>query len=95
LTNHARCLNAVFRRLSSLPLADAIGRGPFFLYFLGAVVTFPIAFLTTSSVDVLFLLIPFVGIFTLGVTSGFPIYLPELFPTAVRTTVASITSAAS
>jgi MFS family permease len=69
------------------PLADAIGRrGTFFLYFAGAVVTFPIAFLTTSSVDVLFLLIPFVGIFTLGVTSGFPIYLPELFPTAVRTT---------
>jgi MFS family permease len=69
------------------PLADAIGRkGTFFLYFLGAVVTFPIAFLTTSSVSALFLLIPFVGIFTLGVTSGFPIYLPELFPTAVRTT---------
>jgi MFS family permease len=69
------------------PLADAIGRrGTFFLYFLGAVVTFPIAFLTTSSVGTLFLLIPFVGIFTLGVTSGFPIYLPELFPTAVRTT---------
>ena len=69
------------------PLADAIGRrGTFFLYFAGAVVMFPIAFLTTSNVDVLFLLIPFVGIFTLGVTSGFPIYLPELFPTAVRTT---------
>jgi len=69
------------------PLADAIGRrGTFFLYFAGAVVMFPIAFLSTSNVDVLFLLIPFVGIFTLGVTSGFPIYLPELFPTAVRTT---------
>jgi MFS family permease len=69
------------------PLADAIGRKrTFFLYFVGAVVTFPIAFLTTSSVDALFWLIPLVGIFTLGVTSGFPIYLPELFPTAVRTT---------
>jgi MFS family permease len=82
-------LNAVslFGYLLFGPLADAIGRrGTFFLYFLGAVVTFPIAFLTTSSVSTLFLLIPFVGIFTLGVTSGFPIYLPELFPTAVRTT---------
>ncbi len=69
------------------PLADALGRKKtFFLYFAGAVVTFPIAFLTTSSVDSLFLLLPFVGIFTLGVTSGFPIYLPELFPTSVRTT---------
>jgi MFS family permease len=69
------------------PLADAIGRrGTFFLYFAGAVVTFPLAFLTSSSVDALFFLLPLVGIFTLGVTSGFPIYLPELFPTAVRTT---------
>jgi MFS family permease len=69
------------------PLADRIGRKKtFFLYFAGAVVTFPLAFLTTSSVDALFWLLPLVGIFTLGVTSGFPIYLPELFPTAVRTT---------
>jgi MFS family permease len=69
------------------PLADWIGRKKtFFLYFAGAVVTFPLAFLTTSSVDALFWLLPLVGIFTLGVTSGFPIYLPELFPTAVRTT---------
>jgi MFS family permease len=69
------------------PLADAIGRrGAFLLYFVGAVCLFPITFLTTSRVDTVFLLVPFVGIFTLGVTSGFPIYLPELFPTAVRTT---------
>jgi hypothetical protein len=47
---------------------------------------FPIAFLTTSRVETVFLLVPLVGIFTLGVTSGFPIYLPELFPTAVRAT---------
>jgi MFS family permease len=69
------------------PLADWIGRrGAFFLFFVGAVILFPVAFLTTSNVNVLFLLVPLVGIFTLGVTSGFPIYLPELFPTAVRTT---------
>jgi MFS family permease len=69
------------------PLADAIGRrGAFFLYFVGAVCLFPITFLTTSTLDTVFLLVPLVGIFTLGVTSGFPIYLPELFPTAVRTT---------
>ncbi len=69
------------------PLADSIGRrGAFFLYFLGAVILFPAAFLSTSSLTALFLLLPLVGIFTLGVTSGFPIYLPELFPTSVRTT---------
>jgi MFS family permease len=69
------------------PLADWIGRrGAFLLFFVGAVILFPVAFLTTSNVNVLFLLVPLVGIFTLGVTSGFPIYLPELFPTAVRTT---------
>ncbi len=69
------------------PLADSIGRrGAFFVYFLGAVCLFPITFLASSSVDMVFLLVPLVGIFTLGVTSGFPIYLPELFPTAVRAT---------
>jgi MFS family permease len=69
------------------PLADAIGRrGAFLLYFIGAVCLFPITFLGSNSVDSVFLLVPLVGIFTLGVTSGFPIYLPELFPTAVRTT---------
>jgi MFS family permease len=69
------------------PLADAIGRrASFLIYFIGAVVLFPLTFLTTSSVGPLFALVPLVGIFTLGVTSGFPIYLPELFPTEVRTT---------
>jgi MFS family permease len=69
------------------PLADAIGRrGAFLLYFVGAVCLFPLTFLTSADVHTVFLLVPFVGIFTLGVTSGFPIYLPELFPTAVRTT---------
>ncbi|MGH9332715.1 MAG: MFS transporter, partial [Vicinamibacteria bacterium] len=69
------------------PLADAIGRrGTFFLYFVGAVVLFPATFLGGHSLSVIFALVPFVGIFTLGVTSGFPIYLPELFPTEVRTT---------
>jgi MFS family permease len=69
------------------PLADRIGRrGAFFLFFVGAVILFPLTFLTTSNVNMVFLLVPLVGIFTLGVTSGFPIYLPELFPTAVRTT---------
>jgi MFS family permease len=69
------------------PLADRFGRRPtFLLYFIGAVVLFPLTFLTSDSLTMLFALVPLVGIFTLGVTSGFPIYLPELFPTEVRTT---------
>src|SRR5258707_13420038 len=39
-----------------------------------------------SGITQIFILLPLVGFFTLGVTSGFPIYLPELFPTRVRTT---------
>jgi MFS family permease len=69
------------------PLAERLGRRPtFLLYFIGAVVLFPLTFLTSDSLTMLFALVPLVGIFTLGVTSGFPIYLPELFPTEVRTT---------
>jgi MFS family permease len=69
------------------PLADKLGRRPTFrIYFIGAVVLFPLTFLTSGSLTMLFALVPLVGIFTLGVTSGFPIYLPELFPTEVRTT---------
>jgi MFS family permease len=69
------------------PLADALGRRAAFLtFFIGAVVLFPVTFLLAQSVGMIFVLVPLVGFFTLGVTSGFPIYLPELFPTEVRTT---------
>jgi len=69
------------------PLADRFGRRiTFLIYFIGGVVIFPSTFLATSSLTQVFALVPFVGFFTLGITSGFPIYLPELFPTHVRTT---------
>src|SRR5262249_27658183 len=68
------------------PLADRVGRRPAFLvFFLGGVILFPVTFLLTTGITQIFLLLPLVGIFTLGITSGFPIYLPELFPTRVRT----------
>ena len=47
---------------------------------------FPVTFMAVRTLAGVFLLLPVVGCFTLGVTSGFPIYLPELFPTRVRTT---------
>ncbi|HMG36229.1 MAG TPA: MFS transporter [Blastocatellia bacterium] len=69
------------------PLADRLGRRiTFLLFFAGGVVMFPVTFLAVKSLAGVFLLLPAVGFFTLGVTSGFPIYLPELFPTRVRTT---------
>jgi MFS family permease len=78
---------ALFGYLAFAPLADRFGRKPaFFFYFAGAVIAFPAAFLMTSGLTQLFAMLPVVGFFTLGVTSGFPIYLPELFPTKVRTT---------
>ena len=78
---------ALFGYLGFGPLADRCGRKvAFAFYFAGALIAFPVAFLMTSGVSGLFALLPLVGFFTLGVTSGFPIYLPELFPTRVRTT---------
>jgi MFS family permease len=82
-------LNAgsLFGYLSFGPLADRAGRrGAFLFFFLGGVIVFPMTFLLTTSITQVFVLLPLVGFFTLGVTSGFPIYLPELFPTRVRTT---------
>jgi MFS family permease len=82
-------LNAgsLFGYLSFGPLADRFGRrATFLIYFTGGLIIFPLTFLTTSGIGQIFILLPVVGVFTLGITSGFPIYLPELFPTRVRTT---------
>jgi len=69
------------------PLADRYGRRRAFLFFfIGGLVMFPLTFLKAESLGLLFVLLPVLGFFTLGITSGFPIYLPELFPTRVRTT---------
>jgi MFS family permease len=78
---------SLFGYLSFGPLADRAGRrGAFLFFFIGGLIAFPVAFLLTTSITQVFILLPLVGFFTLGVTSGFPIYLPELFPTRVRTT---------
>ena len=78
---------ALFGYLLFGPLADRYGRrAAFAVYFIGGVVLFPVTFLLTTNATQVFFLLPLVGFFTLGITSGFPIYLPELFPTHVRTT---------
>jgi MFS family permease len=78
---------SLFGYLTFGPVADRWGRrAAFLLFFIGGVIVFPATFLLTKSITQVFVLLPLVGFFTLGVTSGFPIYLPELFPTRVRTT---------
>jgi MFS family permease len=78
---------ALFGYLAFGPLADHLGRKlTFALYLVGGVVIFPITFLLSPDLTSIFLFLPLVGFFTLGITSGFPIYLPELFPTRVRAT---------
>jgi MFS family permease len=77
---------SLFGYLGFGPLADRFGRRAAFLCFLiGGAILFPVTFLMTGGITQIFILLPLVGVFTLGITSGFPIYLPELFPTGVRT----------
>ena len=78
---------SLFGYLGFGPLADRYGRRAAFLsFFTGGVILFPVTFLVASGITQIFILLPLVGFFTLGITSGFPIYLPELFPTRIRTT---------
>jgi MFS family permease len=73
--------------LSFGPLADRVGRRPVFaLMCLGSVVMLPIAFLVPRSYAAVLLLLPSLGFFNNGIFSGFAIYLPELYPTAIRAT---------
>jgi MFS family permease len=73
--------------LSFGPLADRWGRRwAFALMCAGSLVLLPVTFLTPRTyLHVLFLL-PLLGFFNNGIFSGFPIYLPELYPTRIRGT---------
>ncbi|MGE5645595.1 MAG: MFS transporter [Acidobacteriota bacterium] len=69
------------------PLAEWIGRRwTFFVMLLGAAVTLPITFLIPNSYASAVLILPALGFFTNGIFSGFPVYLPELYPTRIRAT---------
>jgi MFS family permease len=80
--------------LGSLPgyalvavLADRWGRKAMFAaFFTGAALSAPLIFLGPWTLSQMLLLLPLLGFFTLGIYAGFPIYLPELFPTRLRTT---------
>lgn len=69
------------------PLAERIGRRLAFLVMLaGCALSLPLTFLTGWSYSSLLLVLPALGFFTNGIFSGFPVYLPELFPTRIRAT---------
>jgi MFS family permease len=68
-------------------IADRIGRRPtFFLMCAGSLVMLPVIFLTPKSYALVLGLLPILGFFNNGIFSGFPIYLPELYPTRIRAT---------
>ena len=73
--------------LSFGPLADRVGRRwAFALMCVGSLVMLPATFLTPRSYTEVLLLLPLLGFFNNGIFSGFPIYLPELYPTRIRAT---------
>jgi len=80
-------LGALAGYLSFGPLADRFGRRPIFaLMCAGSLVLLPITFLTPHAYAHVLLLLPVLGFFNNGIFSGFPIYLPELYPTRIRAT---------
>ena len=73
--------------LSFGPLADRFGRrATFALMCTGSLVMVPLTFLTPRQYTHVLLLLPSLGFFNNGIFSGFPIYLPELYPTRLRAT---------
>ena len=73
--------------LSFGPLADRFGRRAVFAAMCaGSLVTLPITFIIPRSYSHVLMLLPVLGFFNNGIFSGFPIYLPELYPTRIRAT---------
>ena len=78
---------AIFGDLSFGPLADRFGRRPVFAFMCaGSCVMLPTTYLLPSHYTGVLMLLPVLGFFNNGIFSGFPIYLPELYPTRLRAT---------
>ncbi len=84
-------VGAIFGYLSFGPLADRFGRRPIFAFMcLGSLVMLPVTYLMPTSYNGVLMLLPLLGFFNNGIFSGFPIYLPELYPTSLRATGAGV-----
>jgi MFS family permease len=78
---------AILGYLVFAPLAERLGRrGAFLVMLTGSALVLPAAFLLPNSYGAAMLLLPVLGFFSNGIFSGFPIYLPELYPTRMRAT---------
>ncbi|MFI5371266.1 MAG: MFS transporter [Candidatus Eisenbacteria bacterium] len=80
-------VGALLGYLSFGPIADRIGRRATFAFMcLGSAILLPVTFLVPSGYTHVLALLPVLGFFNNGIFSGFPIYLPELYPTRLRAT---------
>ena len=78
---------AIFGYLGFGPMADRFGRKPVFAFMcLGSFIMLPVTYLLPSTYVGVLVLLPILGFFNNGIFSGFPIYLPELYPTRLRAT---------
>jgi MFS family permease len=78
---------AIFGYLGFGPMADRFGRRPVFAFMcLGSLIMLPVTYLLPSTYVGVLILLPILGFFNNGIFSGFPIYLPELYPTRLRAT---------
>ena len=72
-------------------IGDAVGRKlTIWAFYLGSVIMVPAVFLITYSPATLLVVIAINGFFTLGQFTWMAMYLPELFPTSVRGSAASL-----
>ncbi len=78
---------AILGYLSFGPLAERLGRrAAFAIMCAGSLVMLPVTFLAPAAYTRVLALMPVLGFFNNGLFSGFPIYLPELYPTRIRAT---------
>ena len=80
-------IGAIAGYIAFAPLAEWVGRrGAFLIMLAGSAMVLPATFLFPKTYSTVLFLLPLLGFFSNGIFSGFPIYLPELFPTRIRAT---------
>jgi MFS family permease len=78
---------AILGYLACPLLAEAWNRrGAFLVMLLGSAASLPATFLLPTSYGAVMTLLPVLGFFSNGIFSGFPVYLPEIYPTRMRAT---------